>query len=117
MRSPLRRRAFLTLLGSAAAMAAIPAAPRAQQPMPRIGYMMTPAEDEADNRARHAAFLEGLEKRGWVEDRNVRVDYRWNVVGPDQARATAAELVGLAPTVLVTQGSPNVQALRRATAT
>jgi putative ABC transport system substrate-binding protein len=73
----MRRREFITLLGGAAVAWPLPA--RAQQPerMRRIGVLMGLAEDDPETKARVAAFLRGLEKRGWSEGRNLQIDYRF----------------------------------------
>jgi hypothetical protein len=74
----VRRRRFITLLGGAAA--AWPLAARAQQPaerMRRIGVLMAVTEDDVDMQTRLAGFRQGLERRGWSDGRNVRIDYRF----------------------------------------
>jgi hypothetical protein len=72
----MRRRAFITLLGGAAAW---PVAARAQQEerMRRVGVLMGLVENDPDTKARLAAFREGLERLGWSEGRNVWIDYRF----------------------------------------
>ena len=72
----MRRREFITLLGGAAAW---PLAARAQQGerMRRIGVLMTYAENDPEGQACVAAFSEGLQKLGWTDGRNMRIDYRW----------------------------------------
>jgi putative ABC transport system substrate-binding protein len=114
-RETMRRREFITLLGGAAAT--WPLAAHAQQPgrMARVGYLVSNSEGDAG--ARNAAFREALEKLGWTDGRNIRIDYRWGVTSPERVRATAAELVGLAPNVILAQGSPISEALRRETRT
>jgi putative ABC transport system substrate-binding protein len=109
------RREFITLLGGAAA--AWPVAARAQQPerMRRIGVLMNLAEDDPETRPRRAAFLQGLQELGWSEGRNVRIDYRWGVGDTDRHRRNAAELIALAPDVILAHGSPMMGVLRRAT--
>ena len=76
----MRRREFITLLGGAAAW---PLAARGQQPdrMRRIGVLMAFAEDDPEAKARLAAFRQGLEKRGWSEGRDVRIDARFAPAG------------------------------------
>jgi putative tryptophan/tyrosine transport system substrate-binding protein len=95
------RRAFISsLLGGAAAW---PLAARAQQPEPmrRIGVLMATAADEPESRARLAAFLQGLQQLGWTDGRNVRIDYRWSAGDAARLRKDAAELVALAPDVVL----------------
>ena len=101
----MRRREFITLLGGAAA--AWPLAARAQQPerMRRIGVLMTAAADDPEWQARVAAFLQGLQQLGWTDGRNVRIDTRWGAGDADDIRKYAAELVALAPDVILATGS------------
>jgi putative tryptophan/tyrosine transport system substrate-binding protein len=113
----MKRREFITLIGGAAA--AWPLAARAQQGerMRRIGVLMSTTADDPVGQARRAAFLQGLQQSGWTEDRNVRIDYRWAAAGPDRFRTYAAELVALAPDVILATGAPSVAALLQATRT
>ena len=108
----MRRRAFITLLGGAAAW---PPTARAQQPerMRLIGVLMAGPESDPENRARMAAFLEGLAQLGWTDGRNVRIDTRY-AGGADRYRTYAAELVGLAPDVILASASASVAALQQA---
>jgi hypothetical protein len=101
----MKRRKFITLLGGAAA--AWPFAARAQQAerVRRIGVLMSTTADDPVGQARRAAFLQGLQQSGWTEDRNVRIDYRWAAAGPDRFRTYAAELVALAPDVILATGA------------
>src|SRR5262249_33752986 len=96
----MRRREFITMLGSAAV--AWPLAARAQQPerMRRIGVFMAGAADDPEYQARNAGFLQTLGELGWIVGRNVRIDYRWANSDADRARY-AAELVALAPDVIL----------------
>jgi ABC transporter substrate binding protein len=112
-----RRRQFLTLLGGAAA--AWPVATRAQpvERMRRIGMLMNLAEDDPETRARRIAFLQALQELGWSEGRNIRIDYRWGVGDTNRHRANAAELVALAPDVILAHGSPILRPLQRASRT
>ena len=102
---PLHRREFITLLGGAAA--AWPLAARAQQGerMRRIGVLMPRAADDPEVQARIAAFLQGLQQLGWTDGRNVRIDYRWAAGDAADIRRYAAELVALAPDVILATGS------------
>jgi putative ABC transport system substrate-binding protein len=112
----VRRREFITLLGGAAAW---PLAARAQQPerMRRIGVVMNLAADDAEGQARIAAFLQGLQQLSWIDGGNVRVDTRWAAGKADDARKYAAELVALAPDVILAAGSAMAGPLLQATTT
>jgi hypothetical protein len=93
----LRRREFITMLGSAAAW---PLAARAQrgERVRRIGVLTSGATaDDPDGRVRTSAFLQGLQQSGWIDGRNIRIDYRWGAGDADSMRKYAAELVTLAP--------------------
>jgi putative ABC transport system substrate-binding protein len=87
----MKRRAFMTPLGSA--IVTWPIASHAQQPerVPRIGVLMSAAQDDPEGQARVAAFWEGLHKLGWTDGRNVRVDIRWAAGNPALDRKFAAE--------------------------
>jgi putative tryptophan/tyrosine transport system substrate-binding protein len=101
----MNRRGFVTLLGGAAA--AWPLMGRAQQPasgVPRVGYWVTSSETSPVGQLRFAAFRKALAQLGWVDGRNVRIDYRFDPSQDD--RAIAAELVSLAPKVILVQGPP-----------
>ena len=111
------RREFITLLGGAAA--AWPLAARAQQGerVRRIGVLMNVAADDPEAQARNAAFLQGLQELGWTVGRNVRIDYRWAAGDADRLRRYAAELVALAPDVVLASGTSTVGPLQQATRT
>jgi ABC-type uncharacterized transport system substrate-binding protein len=113
----MRRREFITLLGGAAA--AWPLGTRAQQPEPvgRIGVLMTTAADDPEGQARLAALLQGLQQLGWMNGRNARMDIRWAAGNSDYTRKYAAELLALAPDVVVAAGSQSVGPLLQATHT
>jgi ABC-type uncharacterized transport system substrate-binding protein len=111
----MRRREFITLIGGAAAT--WPLATRAQQPdrMRRIGVLMSVAADDPEGQARMVAFLQGLQQLGWTDGHNVRIDTRWTAGNPDDVRKYAAELVALAPDVILSPGSFTVGPLLGAT--
>src|SRR5712691_11365580 len=113
----MKRRRFITLLGGATV--ALPLAARAQQGarIRRIGVLMSLAADDAESQARHAAFLQGLQEWGWTVGRNVQIDYRWAAGDADRMRKYAAELVALAPDVILATGTPVTAALQQATHT
>ena len=111
----MRRRDFISLLGSAAA--AWPLAARAQQVerMRRIGVLMGLNKEEPEGRARISAFYEGLRALGWIENRNVQIDVRWTGGSADRIRADTADMAKLAPDVIVANGTPIVDAVHNAT--
>ena len=111
----MRRREFITLLGGAAA--AWPLAARSQQPEPmrRIGVVMNLAADDLESQRRKRAFVEGLQQLGWTEGRNIRIDTRWGAGDADRFRQHAAELVALAPDVILVASSAVMGMMRRAT--
>jgi putative ABC transport system substrate-binding protein len=114
------RREFLSLLGGAATPSLPwPLAARAQQGerMRRVGMLATLAPDDAESVARHAAFLHGLQELGWTDGRNLRIDTRWGARDAEGIRKNVAELVALAPDVIVATGSPSVAALQQASRT
>src|SRR5271167_1368454 len=113
----MQRREFITLLGGAAV--AWPRAARAQQAdrMRRVGVLESRAADDREGRARLAVFVQGLQELGWTDGRNVRIDYRWAAADADRSRTYAAELVALAPDVILASASASVAALRQTTRT
>jgi putative ABC transport system substrate-binding protein len=112
----VRRRAFITLLGGAAAW---PIAARAQQGerMRRIGVLMNAVADDPEMQARLTAFHEGLQEVGWVVGRNVRVDARWSRGDIADLRKAAAELVALGPDVMLAGAGPTTPALQQVSRT
>jgi len=109
----MKRRELITLLGGAAAVA-WPLAARAQQTdrIRRIGVFMNLAADDPEGQARNTAFVQALQQLGWTNGRNARIDTRW---GTDAAstRKYAAELVALAPDVILATASAATSALHR----
>jgi putative ABC transport system substrate-binding protein len=113
----MKRRAFITLVGGAAA--SLPLASRAQQAdrVRRIGVLVGASADSMDQQARQATFLQGMQQLGWTDGRNVRIDSRWGAANTDDIRKYAAELVALAPDVIVAAGNAPVERLLQATRT
>jgi putative ABC transport system substrate-binding protein len=113
----MNRREFMTLLGGTAA--AWPLVARAQQSgrVRRIGALMGIAENDPESQARITAFLQRLQELGWTEGHNVRIDYRFAGGDTRRMRAYAAELVGLAPDVILVQSNDGLAALRQETRT
>ncbi len=86
--------------------------------MRRIGVLMNSPPDDAVGQARFTAFLQGLQQLGWTEGRNVRIDIRWGgLANPERHRKFAAELVALAPDVILATTAPSTAALQQATHT
>src|SRR4051794_15636220 len=81
--------------------------------MRRIAVLMTLAADDQQSQRRITAFVQGLEKLGWADGRNVRMEYRWSAANAVDIRKYAAELVALAPDVILAAASPAVGAFYR----
>ena len=114
----MRRRDFITLSGGAAATSLLfPLAARAQQNerMRRIGVLMNLAAEDPETKARLAAFEQVLQRLGWTIGQNVRIDDRAAGGNTDKLRGYAAELVALAPDVILAQSSTAVALLLQAT--
>jgi putative ABC transport system substrate-binding protein len=113
----LKRREFITLLGGATAV--WPLAVRAQQPdrVRRIGVLMGFAESDSEGQARIAAFRDELQKVGWTEGHNIRIEMRWPGANADRTRAYAAELVNLKPELIVAGATSALTPLSQATRT
>src|SRR5262245_47726743 len=85
--------------------------------MRRIGVLMNLAVDDPDGRARLAAFLQRLAELGWTDGHNMRIDARGGAPDPDSIRRHAAELLALAPDIVLATFSQGVAALQQATRT
>ena len=110
----MRRREFIALLGGAAA--AWPLAARAQpERVRRIGVLDVLAHNDPEGHTRTAALLRTLQQLGWTDGRNVRIDHRWGANDPERIRGHAAELVALAPDVILAVGTLTVGPLLQAT--
>jgi putative ABC transport system substrate-binding protein len=111
----MRRREFITLVGGAAAW---PVGAVAQQDRARrIGVLMGFAESDREGQAFVAAFREGLQKLGWAEGRNIRIDYRWTGLDKELIQRFTKELVALQPDLILTQSTPATAELLRQTRT
>src|SRR5262245_27639125 len=113
----MRRRDFITLLGGAAA--ARPMTGYAQQPsqMRLIGMLTGFTSDDPGGQARVTAFAQGLQQSGWTVGGNVRIETRWGAGDGERYRRYAAELVALAPDVIVVAGGSVLAAVQSATRT
>ena len=97
----------------------MPLVARAQQPerVRRVGILLSFAADDPESPARRAAFVQQLQQLGWTDGRNVQIDIRWGASNAEASRKYAAELVALAPDVVLAAASPAVAALQQATRT
>jgi putative tryptophan/tyrosine transport system substrate-binding protein len=111
----MKRRKFITLLGGAAAMWPIAANAQQAERMRRVGVLMNVAADDPLSTLRVSAFAQAMQELGWTVGRNLRIDYRWGQADPDRLRQYAAELVTLAPEVIVSNANPATTALQQAT--
>jgi putative tryptophan/tyrosine transport system substrate-binding protein len=115
----MQRREFISLLGAASFIAG-PLAARAQQPTDRprrIGWLVGLVEQEPEARRRNEVVVQALRDLGWVIDRNLHIDYRYSIGDTQRFDAQAAELVALAPDVLLANSTPATRALQHATST
>src|ERR1700694_4533207 len=113
----MRRREFITLISGAAV--AWPRTARAQQPerLRRIALFMNLPQDDDWSKRCIAAFQQGLAGLGWIEGRNVHIDYRWATTDPRSIPISVAELVALAPDVILTSATEALAACQKATST
>jgi putative ABC transport system substrate-binding protein len=114
----MRRREFIKVLAGSVA-GTWPLIARAQQGdgVRRVAIFMDLSERDAEGQARVAAFRKGLQDLGWTEGRNVKFDVRWAGGDPGLMRRYAAELVGLAPEVIMNGGLPTLVAMQQETRT
>jgi putative ABC transport system substrate-binding protein len=112
----MRRRAFILALGGAAAWPLMAHAQQSER-MRRIGVLANAVANDPEDQARNAAFQQELQKLGWADGRNVRIDSRLTAGNPDDIRKFAAELVSLAPDVILVTGTAAVAPLLQATRT
>ena len=112
----MRRRAFITLIGGAAAW---PLAARAQQAgrVRRIGALMSASENDLGFRVNWAAFREALAMLGWSEGNNIRIETRWGAAEAEAMQHAAKELVALQPELIFSQNTPTTGALLQQTRT
>jgi putative ABC transport system substrate-binding protein len=110
----MKRRGFIAALGGAAAW---PLVARAQQGerTKRVGVLMNVAADDPLSTLRVSAFAQAMQELGWTIGRNLRIDYRWGQADIDRLRKYAAELVTLAPDVIVSNANPSTTVLQQAT--
>jgi putative tryptophan/tyrosine transport system substrate-binding protein len=111
----MRRREFISLLGGVAAAWPLAAQAQPSGAMPRLGVLAANSEDEVAAQARNAAFRESLDKLGWTDGRNIRIDYRWGAATSDRASTYAEELISLMPNAIIASNSSCAEALRKKT--
>jgi putative ABC transport system substrate-binding protein len=109
----MKRREFITLLGGAAAV--WPLAARAQERLRKIGVLTTLGESDPEVKSWFAGFQEGLQKSGWVQGRNIQIEYRWAGGDEQRLQTYAAELARMAPDVIFASPTPALAALHRET--
>jgi putative ABC transport system substrate-binding protein len=112
----MRRREFIAGIAGAAAW---PIAVRAQQPerVRRVGVLMNVVQQDPSGRAEVMALWQGLKELGWIEGRNIDIEFRWPGGDIERAQTFAKELVGLRPDVLVGRSTPTTAALKQETST
>jgi len=112
----MRRREFIALIGGVAASR--PLASHAQQAerMRRVGVLLPATADDREFQARISAFRQEIEKLGWTEGRNIRIDYHWAAAGADRLRA-AASVVASAPDAILANSTVILAALKSVTQT
>jgi putative tryptophan/tyrosine transport system substrate-binding protein len=113
----VKRRELISLLGGAAAVWSLVARAQQGERVRRIGVFMSTSADDPEGQARNAAFLQGLQQLGWTVSRNVGIDYRWGASDGGRLHDLAAELVALAPDVIVATAGATVGALQQVSRT
>jgi putative ABC transport system substrate-binding protein len=111
----MKRREFITLVGGVGAMWPVVARAQPSDRVRRIGVLMSLAADDPEGQTRIGAFLQGLQQLGWTIGRNLKIDTRWGAGDADRTRRHAAELVSLAPEVILATGSSVVGPVLQAT--
>jgi putative ABC transport system substrate-binding protein len=109
----MRRREFISLLG--AAVLSRGASAQQAERIRRIGVLVPFSKGDSVGQARYAAFVQELRQLGWIEGRNLQIDYRWSEGNPANTQKYAAELVALGPDLIVTNGAAPLTQLLQAT--
>src|SRR5947208_10114044 len=113
----LKRREFITLFGSAAAAWPLAALAQQAERMRRIGVLMLYPENDSEGQLRATSFRQGLQKLGWVVGRNVQIDFQWGLGDADWIRSAAAQLLRLAPDVILANGDAAARTVQQSTRT
>ena len=111
----MNRRELITLLGGA--VTAWPLAAHAQQGerSRRVSVLMNYLVNHPEAQARVAAFRTRMHEAGWIEGRNIQIDFHWGAGGTDRMQSAVATLIGLSPHVIVSSGTPATKAVQQAT--
>src|SRR5262249_44686326 len=110
----MNRRAFITVLGGAALVCPFTAGAQQARGVRRVGVLSNPGLDDAEMQIRTAAFVQTLQELGWTVGRDLQIDYRWSYGNADRLRAHAAELVALAPNVILATSGVSILPLVQA---
>src|SRR5262245_31847061 len=113
----MRRREFISLLGGAMAVWPLTARGQQRDRVRQIGVLSPFSETDPETKAKLAALKERLERLGWIDGRNIRIEYRFSDGNVERTRGAAAELVALTPEVIVAYANPAVSALKPVTST
>ena len=113
----MQRRQFIAGFGGAAVTWPLLARAQQREQIARIGVLMSAAAEDPEGQSRFAAFRQALQKLGWTEGQNVRIDVRWAAADAALERKFATELVSLTPDVILATASPTVAALQSVTRT
>jgi putative tryptophan/tyrosine transport system substrate-binding protein len=111
----VRRRAFIALLGGTAAFSPLGARAQSSEAVRKLGVLMIGAENEPDSKLRITAFEEGLRDLGWHDGMDIHIEYRWAAGRPDLIHQYGRELIGLAPDIILANGTPVVAELKQLT--
>lgn len=112
---PMRRRDFICLLGTGAALLRLTSARAGQKGMRHIGFLSANAETDFQTHQFLDAFQEAMRQSGWVDGDNIRIDYRWGAADLDRLGRFARELVSLKPDLIIGHTTPATAALQRET--
>jgi putative ABC transport system substrate-binding protein len=113
----MQRREFVSLLGGGVAVWPLMARGQQRDRVRQIGLLSPFSENDPETKARLAALKEGLERLGWTDGRNIRIEYKFSEGNIEHTRTAAAELVALNPDVIVAYANPAVSALKPITST
>jgi ABC-type uncharacterized transport system substrate-binding protein len=115
MASHIERRKFLATLGGVAASWPLGARAQQRERVRRVSVLMPFTADDPEGQARLLAFAQGLQQMGWAVGNNLRIDTRWGASDAGRSRKYAAELIALAPDVILANGPLAVEAFLQAT--